>query len=64
MLAMARWAYTSALARPESRATHTRIDFPDLDPKQQHRIQSGGLDQVWTRVDPIQPALGADWLAA
>jgi succinate dehydrogenase/fumarate reductase flavoprotein subunit len=64
MLAMARWAYASALVRTESRAMHTRLDHPRLDPAQQHRIVSGGLDAVWTRIDPVLPVLGAGWLAA
>jgi succinate dehydrogenase/fumarate reductase flavoprotein subunit len=64
MLAMARWAYESALRRTESRAMHTRLDFPETDATQQHRILSGGLDQVWTKIDPVLPRLGAGWLAA
>jgi succinate dehydrogenase/fumarate reductase flavoprotein subunit len=64
MLAMARWAYASALARTESRAMHTRLDHPTLDAAQQHRIECGGLDSVWTRPDPALPVLGAGWLAA
>jgi hypothetical protein len=26
-----------------------RLDFPDQDPAQHHRIATGGLDEVWTR---------------
>ena len=49
MLATARWMYRSALARPESRGMARRSDHPALDPRQQHRLLSGGLDEVWTR---------------
>jgi succinate dehydrogenase/fumarate reductase flavoprotein subunit len=56
MLAMARWAYASALARTESRAMHTRVDYPAVDPTQCQRILSGGLDRVWTERDPQLPS--------
>jgi succinate dehydrogenase/fumarate reductase flavoprotein subunit len=56
MLAMARWAYASALARTESRAMHTRTDYPQLDPAQGQRILSGGLDELWTARDPQLPS--------
>ena len=52
MVAMGRWAYRSALARPESRGMHYRADYPDEDPGQRHRLLSGGLDEVWVRIDP------------
>lgn len=64
MLAMARWAYASALGRTESRAMHTRLDYPAIDAAQQQRIECGGLAEVWTRRDPVLPVLGAGWLAA
>lgn len=49
MAAHARWMYTSALARSETRGMAKRLDFPDQDPAQHHRIISGGLDDVWAR---------------
>jgi succinate dehydrogenase/fumarate reductase flavoprotein subunit len=49
MVAHARWMYTSALVRNESRGMAKRLDRPDLDPAQHHRITSGGLDEVWAR---------------
>jgi succinate dehydrogenase/fumarate reductase flavoprotein subunit len=51
MTAMGRWAYRSALARPETRGMHYRADHPQLDRGQRHRILTGGLDEVWVRVD-------------
>jgi aspartate oxidase len=53
MIAMARWAGRSALARTESRGMHFRSDLPTTDPRQRHRLRSGGLDEVWTAVHPI-----------
>ncbi len=46
--AVGRLMYRSALARTESRGMSKRADHPDLDPRQQHHIVSGGLDTVWT----------------
>jgi succinate dehydrogenase/fumarate reductase flavoprotein subunit len=55
MLAHARWMYNSALHRPETRGMHKRVDRPQLDPEQWHRKLVGGLDEVWTSVDPLAP---------
>ncbi|MGW6703942.1 FAD-dependent oxidoreductase [Streptomyces sp. NPDC054956] len=49
MTAHARWMYAAALARTESRGMARRLDHPDQDPAQHHRIVTGGLDRVWTR---------------
>ncbi|MFF5488080.1 FAD-binding protein [Streptomyces virginiae] len=49
MTAHARWMYAAALARSESRGMAKRLDHPDQDPAQHHRILVGGLDRVWTR---------------
>lgn len=51
MTAMGRWAYRSALLRSESRGMHYRADHPQLDSRQRHRILTGGLDDVWARID-------------
>jgi len=53
MVAHARWMYTSALARTESRGMARREDFPDLDPNQYHRLAVGGLDTLWTRPEAV-----------
>ena len=60
MLAVARWSYRSALTRTETRGMHQRVDHPDTDEGQQHRILSGGLDDVWTSIDPDAPVLVGD----
>lgn len=56
MVATARWMYNSGLHRTESRGMHKRSDYPEQDPKQQHYIISGGLDQVWVKSAAIEPS--------
>jgi succinate dehydrogenase/fumarate reductase flavoprotein subunit len=51
--------YASALARTESRGMHRREDHPVLDPDQQHRIVTGGLDEVWVAVERLPVAVTA-----
>ncbi|MBO3736749.1 FAD-dependent oxidoreductase [Actinoplanes flavus] len=53
MVAHARWMYTSALARTESRGMARREEFPRLDPNQYHRLTVGGLDRLWTRPETV-----------
>jgi succinate dehydrogenase/fumarate reductase flavoprotein subunit len=53
LLACARWAYRSALARSETRGLHRRLDAPAVDPAQTHHLHSGGLDQAWVEPFPI-----------
>jgi len=49
MVATARWMYNSGLQRQETRGMHKRVDYPQLDPSQQYRILSGGLDKIWVK---------------
>ena len=65
MTAMGRWAYRSALARTETRGMHYRADHTGLDAYQRHRILAGGLDEVWTKTDPVpaEYAFAADGYA-
>jgi succinate dehydrogenase/fumarate reductase flavoprotein subunit len=55
MLAHARWMYASAARRTETRGMHKRLDHAGLDPAQHHRLLVGGLDDLWTDVDPTGP---------
>ena len=52
MTAHARWMFTAALSRTESRGMHKRLDFPQQDPGQHHRLITGGLDSVWSVPEP------------
>ena len=54
MVATARWMYSSALERKETRGMHRHLDYPEQDTNQQHHLISGGLDQVWVKSTPIQ----------
>ncbi|MFM0739638.1 FAD-binding protein [Paraburkholderia xenovorans] len=47
MLATSRWMYRSAQQRTETRGMHRRREHAALDPAQQQRLLSGGLDEVW-----------------
>ena len=53
LTACARWAYTSALARAESRGMHRRRDLPEANPDFVCAIEVAGLDQVSVRRRPI-----------
>ncbi len=53
MLATSRWMYRSALQRTETRGMHRRQEHAAIDPAQQHRLISGGLDEVWVRSQAV-----------
>jgi succinate dehydrogenase/fumarate reductase flavoprotein subunit len=53
MVATARWMYSSAIERKETRGMHRHLDYPELDTNQQHHLISGGLDQVWVKSQPL-----------
>ncbi len=53
MVATARWMYNSALERKETRGMHRHLDYPQQDANQQHRLISGGLDQVWVKAEGL-----------
>jgi len=55
LVATARWAYASALERRETRGMHRRVDFPTLDPLQQHYQIASGLDTIAIRADAGAP---------
>lgn len=51
MLATARWMYATARHRQESRGMHKHQDFPQLDPSQQRRLVTSGLDAIRVRAE-------------
>ncbi|NNJ15378.1 FAD-binding protein [Pseudomonas putida CSV86] len=53
LLASARWCYSSALARKESRGIHQRTDAPQRHDRFDVHLRSGGLDSPWVRHDPV-----------
>lgn len=63
MVATARWMYRSGLERRETRGMHKRLDYAELDSRQQHHLISGGLDQVWVKPEPIVTATPVKELA-
>lgn len=56
MLATARWMYQTARYRQESRGMHKHQDFPELDPSQQRRLVTSGLDEIRVRAEGQVPA--------
>ena len=58
--AAARWSFTAALHRRESRGMHARMDHPATDPTYEARQLVGGLEQPWSSFAD----LGARELAA
>jgi len=46
MAATARWMYTAALARRETRGMHTLLEYPNPDPGLQHRLTVSGIDRI------------------
>jgi succinate dehydrogenase/fumarate reductase flavoprotein subunit len=53
MIASARWAYTAASRRTESRGMHQRRDHPDTDPRLRQRILLKGADKINVELVPI-----------
>jgi succinate dehydrogenase/fumarate reductase flavoprotein subunit len=57
MVATARFMYTTAQHRPETRGMHKRQDFPALDPAQQRRLVTSGLDEILVRPEGADLAI-------
>ncbi|WP_249674008.1 FAD-dependent oxidoreductase [Pseudomonas abieticivorans] len=53
MAATARWCYSAAAARRESRGMHQRSDAPQQISAFDGHIRVGGLDSPWQRFDPL-----------
>lgn len=53
MAATARWCYRAAEQRQESRGMHRRSDTPEQNPLFDAHLRIAGVDQPWTRLDPI-----------
>ncbi len=53
MAATARWCYHAAATRQESRGMHQRSDTPGQHAAFDGHLRIGGLDQPWTRFDPL-----------
>jgi succinate dehydrogenase/fumarate reductase flavoprotein subunit len=53
MLATARWMYETARHRQETRGMHKHQDFPTLDPSQQRRLVTSGLDNISVRPEQV-----------
>jgi succinate dehydrogenase/fumarate reductase flavoprotein subunit len=51
MTATARWMYSSALERRETRGMHKRLDYKQQDSNFHYRILTGGLDDIWVKPD-------------
>lgn len=61
MTAHARWMYTAALARDESRGLH-RLAGRETDERFTYRILTGGLDELWTAPDvPLEAPHPESW---
>ncbi|KAB8314516.1 FAD-binding protein [Tolypothrix campylonemoides VB511288] len=60
LVAVARWAYFSALHRTETRSEHIRMDYPETDPNQLYYQATGGLERLWVRRDWIKEAMSGD----
>ncbi|MFK0730808.1 MAG: FAD-dependent oxidoreductase [Gloeotrichia echinulata GP01] len=59
MVATARWMYSSALERKETRGMHKHLDYPEQDASQHHYLISGGLDEVWVKtatLNSVEPS--------
>lgn len=53
LTATARWIFNAALARKETRASHTLAEYPATDPAQQHRLIVSGIDVIRTAPEAV-----------
>lgn len=53
MVANARWMYTAALLRKETRGMHTMQEYPELDDRLNHRLLLSGTDTITFRAEQV-----------
>lgn len=58
MAATARWMYSAALTRKETRGMHTLLEYPDQDKGQQHRLTVRGIDRIQVYPEGQLPVRG------
>jgi len=56
MLAVARWIYTAALARKETRGLQSLAEYPHMDPRQTHRLILSGIDSIRISTESVPHA--------
>ncbi|MBY3623152.1 FAD-binding protein [Acinetobacter sp. CUI P1] len=56
MLAVGRWMYTAALARKETRGLQKLAEYPELDPRQTHRLIVSGIEQISISTEAVPHA--------
>ncbi|HZZ16232.1 MAG TPA: FAD-binding protein, partial [Candidatus Sulfotelmatobacter sp.] len=56
LLAVGRWMYTAALARKETRGLQKLAEYPELDPRQTHRLILSGIEQISISTEAVPHA--------
>lgn len=56
MLVTARWMYTAAVARKETRGLQALAEYPGLDPLQTHRLIVSGVRRIAVGTEPVPHA--------
>lgn len=55
MVLAARWMYSAALARKETRGMHTLAEYPDIDQTLGHRLTVSGFDDIIVQPESSEP---------